>query len=45
MLIGVMSNHLRGGGLIVAATHGPLGLAPEQTRELNLAPARVEENA
>jgi heme exporter protein A len=35
----IMRAHLNGGGMIVAATHGPLGL--EDTRELRLDPARV----
>jgi heme exporter protein A len=33
----LMRNHLAGGGLIVAATHGPIGL--ERVRELKLGPA------
>jgi heme exporter protein A len=38
MLAGLMRQHLAGGGLIVAATHGPIGL--ERARELPLgAPA------
>jgi heme exporter protein A len=35
----IMRTHLDGGGMIVAATHGPLGL--EDARELRLGPARV----
>jgi heme exporter protein A len=34
MLAGLMTEHLAGGGLIVAATHGPIGLDP--TSELRL---------
>jgi len=34
MLAALMSEHLAGGGLIVAATHGPIGI--EGTRELKL---------
>ena len=30
----VMGEHLAGGGLIVAATHAPLGLEPAQTIRL-----------
>jgi heme exporter protein A len=33
-LKGLMQRHLSGGGLIVAAAHGPIGL--DQTRELRL---------
>jgi heme exporter protein A len=33
-LQGVMHAHLSGGGLIIAATHGPLGLAEPQTLRL-----------
>jgi heme exporter protein A len=33
-LAGLMQDHLAGGGLIVAATHGPIGL--DKTRELRL---------
>jgi heme exporter protein A len=36
-LADLMARHLAGGGLILAATHGPLGL--ERTRELRLGPA------
>ena len=32
-----MRDHLAGGGMIVAATHGPIGL--ERARELKLGPA------
>jgi heme exporter protein A len=34
MLAGLMRQHLAGGGIIAAATHGPIGL--ERTRELRL---------
>ena len=34
MLAGLMRSHLAGGGLILAATHGPIGL--EEARELRL---------
>jgi heme exporter protein A len=34
MLAGLMREHLSGGGIIAAATHGPIGL--ERTRELRL---------
>jgi heme exporter protein A len=34
MLAGLMHEHLSGGGIIAAATHGPIGL--ERTRELRL---------
>jgi heme exporter protein A len=36
-LIDLMSGHLTGGGMIVAAAHGPIGL--ERARELKLGPA------
>jgi heme exporter protein A len=36
-LAGLMQAHLAGGGLIVAAAHGPIGL--ERARELKLGPA------
>ena len=38
MLAGLMRQHLSGGGLIVAATHGPIGL--ERAKELRLGAAR-----
>jgi heme exporter protein A len=34
MLAGLMQQHLSAGGMIVAATHGPIGL--DQTKELRL---------
>jgi heme exporter protein A len=34
MLTSLMREHLSGGGIIAAATHGPIGL--ERTRELRL---------
>ncbi|WP_316204029.1 heme ABC exporter ATP-binding protein CcmA [Bradyrhizobium sp. SZCCHNS3051] len=37
MFAGLMREHLAGGGLIVAATHGPLGI---DTRELRIGEAR-----
>ena len=37
MLAALMAEHLAGGGLIVAATHGPIGI--EGTRELKLGSA------
>ena len=37
MLAGLMRRHLAGGGLILAAAHGPIGL--EQTKELHLGAA------
>ncbi|MGA2126178.1 MAG: heme ABC transporter ATP-binding protein CcmA, partial [Xanthobacteraceae bacterium] len=37
-LADIMRRHLAGGGLILAATHGPLGL--DGTRELILGDAR-----
>lgn len=36
-LAGLMRDHLAGGGLIVAATHGPIGL--EAPREMRMGPA------
>jgi len=36
-LAGLMRDHLAGGGIIVAAAHGPIGL--ERARELKLGPA------
>jgi heme exporter protein A len=36
-LAGLMHSHLAGGGMIVAAAHGPIGL--ERARELKLGPA------
>ena len=36
-LAGLMRRHLAGGGMIVAAAHGPIGL--ERARELKLGPA------
>jgi heme exporter protein A len=39
-LAGLMARHLAGGGLILAATHGALGL--ERARELRLGPALTE---
>jgi heme exporter protein A len=36
-LTDLMSGHLAGGGMIVAAAHGPIGL--ERARELKLGPA------
>ena len=38
MLAGLMRQHLAGGGLIVAAAHGPIGL--DRTNELRLGAAR-----
>jgi heme exporter protein A len=35
-LAGLMRNHLAGGGMIMAATHGPIGL--ERARELKVGP-------
>jgi heme exporter protein A len=35
-LTGLMRNHLAGGGMIMAATHGPIGL--ERARELKVGP-------
>ena len=35
-LTGLMRNHLAGGGMIMAATHGPIGL--ENARELKVGP-------
>src|SRR5665647_196091 len=35
-LAGLMRNHLAGGGMILAATHGPIGL--ERARELKVGP-------
>jgi heme exporter protein A len=32
MITGLMREHLAGGGLIVAATHAPLGLASRELR-------------
>jgi heme exporter protein A len=34
VLAGLMQNHLRSGGLILAATHGDLGLEPARTLEM-----------
>ncbi len=34
MLAGLMRNHLAGGGMILAATHGPIGL--DGAKELRL---------
>lgn len=43
-LRGIMSDHLSGGGIVLAATHGPLGL--EGTGELRLGtPVRAEHDA
>ncbi len=41
LLSGFMQRHLDGGGMLVAATHGPLGLA--DARILELAPAISDE--
>ena len=35
LLVALMSGHLREGGLIVAATHVPLGLKPHKNLHLN----------
>jgi heme exporter protein A len=32
MLAGLMRDHLSGGGMIVAATHGPLGVECKELR-------------
>ncbi len=32
MVAGVMADHLRGGGIILAATHGPLGISAHELR-------------
>jgi heme exporter protein A len=32
MIAGLMTQHLRGGGLILAATHGPLGISANELR-------------
>jgi heme exporter protein A len=32
MFAGLMRDHLAGGGLIIAATHGPLGIAARELR-------------
>lgn len=32
MVAGVMANHLRDGGIIIAATHGPLGISAQELR-------------
>jgi heme exporter protein A len=32
MIAGLMTEHLRGGGLILAATHGPLGISASELR-------------
>jgi len=39
MLTGLMREHLEGGGLIVAATHGPLGIEARQLQLGQLAPS------
>jgi heme exporter protein A len=41
LLAGLMQQHLDGGGLLVAATHGPLGLTGARILEL-AAPAAGE---
>ena len=38
LLSGLMNGHLREGGLIVAATHVPLGLDPDKNLHLGGAP-------
>jgi heme exporter protein A len=32
MVAGVMADHLRGGGIVLAATHGPLGISAQELR-------------
>jgi heme exporter protein A len=35
LLVGLMSQHLKAGGLIVAATHVPLGVKPQKNLHLD----------
>lgn len=39
-LAGLMRGHLAGGGIVVAAAHGPIGL--ERARELKMGPAKLD---
>ena len=32
LIAGLMADHLRGGGIILAATHGPLGISANELR-------------